>query len=204
MVPGSFLMPVYNFNSKAESVSTFDRLPDPRSGVEQAFSPLAIYDHEKPDLAYAERMAAELINLSGAWVSIFLKEPKADAEEKEVWDEDADPIYRGGKELKAFIKLDTVSLELTRWGIDVPLKVTVVFHRGTLVAALGSRLLAPGDAIRVPYNSARALLDPTRKTPFYFRILNVYDSGNFWYRWLYYTAVTELITGDKALRILHE
>lgn len=197
-------MPVYNFNSRGEQVSTFSNLPDPRSVIEQQFSPLAIYDHEKPDIAYAERMAAELINLAGAWVSVFLKEPKADAEEIEVWDEDADPIYRGGKEMKAYIKLDTVSLEYTRWGIDVPLKVTVVFHRGTLVNDLGSRLVAPGDVVRIPYNAARALLDPDRNRPFYFRVLNAYDSGNFWYRWLYYTAVVELITGDQALRIIHE
>ena len=197
-------MPVYNFNSSNQQVSTFDSIPDPRSSAEQMYTPLAIYDHEKPDIAYAERMAAELININGAFVTVFLKELKADTEEIEVWDEDADPLYRSGKEMKAFIKMDTVTWELTKWGVDSALKITTIFHRGTLINELGNRLLAPGDVIRIPYNAARALLDPNRKTPYYFRVLNAYDSGNFWYRWLYYTVVTELLTGDKALKVLHE
>jgi len=196
-------MPVYNFNSKNEQVSTFDSIPDFRSSVEQQFTPLAIYDHEKPDIAYAERLSAELININGAWVTVYLKEVKADSEEIEVWEEDADPIYRSGIEMKAYIKLDTVAYELTRWGIDNPLKLSIVFHRGTLVEKLNSRLLALGDVIKVPYNAAKVLLDPNRN-PMYFRVLNVYDSGNFWYRWLYYTAETELLTGDKAVQVLHE
>jgi len=191
-------MPIYNFNSANELASTMDSIPDFRSAAEQEFSPLALYNHDKPDIAYAERMAAELVNLSGAWTTIFLKEPKNDTEEAEVWDEDADPIYRDGIGTKAYLKPDTISLELTRWGIDVPLKLTIVFHRATLIDKLGSRLLVPGDVIRVPYNAARALLSPEKK-PFDFRIMNVFDSGNFQYRWLYYTAVTELITGDEAV-----
>lgn len=196
-------MPIYNFNSANEQLSTMSSIPDLRSATQQEFSPLSIYNHEKPDIAYAERMAAELINLSGAWVTIFLKQPKNDAEELEVWDEDADPIYTGGIGIKAYMKPDTVSLELTRWGIDVPLKLTIVFHRATLIDKLGKRLIAPGDAIRVPYNAARVLLSPGERKPFDFRIMNTFDSGNFWYRWLYYTAVTELITGDEAVKVRH-
>ena len=196
-------MPVYNFNSKNEQYSTMSSLPDPRSDIEREFSPLSLYNHEKPDIAYAERMAEELINLSGAWVTVFLKEPKNDSEELEVWDEDADPIYRNGAEIKAYVKPDTVALELTKWGIDNPLKSTIVFHRPTVISKFGARLIAPGDVIRVPYNAAKALLSQEPR-PFDFRILNVYDSGNFQYRWLYYTAITQLITGDIAVRITHE
>lgn len=196
-------MAIYNFNSKNEQVSTIDTITDFRSDVEQNFSPLSLYNHDKPDIAYAERLAGELINLSGAWVTIYLKELKADAEEMEVWDEDADPIYRGGKELKAYTKPDTIAFELTRWGIDNPLKLNIIFHRPSLIAAFGGRLIAPGDVIRVPYNAARSLLSSDR-SHYDFRVLNAFDSGNFQYRWLYFTANTQLLTGDEAVRVLHE
>jgi hypothetical protein len=111
-------------------------------------------------------------------------------------------MYKGGIGIKAYLKPDTISLELTRWGIDVPLKLTIVFHRATLIEKLGSRVLSPGDAIRVPYNAARALLAP-EKRPFDFRVMNAFDSGNFQYRWLYYTTVTELLTGDEAVKVRH-
>lgn len=196
-------MPIYNFNARNEALSTMDSIPDPRSAVEQSFSPLAIFNHQKPDIAYAERMAAELINLAGAWVTVFQKELKSDEEQTEIWDEDADPMYRNGSDLKAYVKPETVAWELTRFGIDNPLKLTVVFHRATIIDVLGDRLLAPGDVIRVPYNAAKSLLSSPQR-PWYFRILNTFDSGNFWYRWLYYSAVTELITGDFALQVRHE
>jgi hypothetical protein len=195
-------MPVYNFNSANEQVSTIDSIPDPRSAVEQAFSPLALYNHEKPDIAYAERLAGELINLSGAPVKVFAREIKNDSEEIEVWEEDADPMYRNGQEIKAYIKPDTIAFELTRWGVDNPIKATIVFHRPSIISLFGARLIAPGDVIRVPYNAARALLAPEPR-PYDFRILNSYDSGNFQYRWLYYTAKTQLLPGDVALKVRH-
>jgi len=178
-------------------------IPDFRSDVEKVFSPLALYNHDKPDIAYAERLAEELINLSGAWVTIFLKEIKGDSEELEVWDEDADPMYRNGASMKAYIKPDTIAFELTRWGVDNPIKSTIVFHRSSIISAFGPRLIAPGDVVRIPYNAASALLAPEPR-PFDFRIMNVYDSGNFQYRWLYYTAKAQLLPGDKALRVRHE
>jgi len=196
-------MPVYNFNSKNQQVSTIDSIPDFRSGIEQSFSPLALYNHDKPDIAYAERLAGELINLSGAWVTVFLKELKGDSEELEVWDEDADPIYRGGKEIKAYLKPDTIAFELTRWGVDNPLKLNIIFHRPSLVGMFGERLVAPGDVIRVPYNAARTMLSSNREN-YDFRVLNSFDSGNFQYRWLYYTANTQLLTGDDAVRVRHD
>lgn len=196
-------MAVYNFNSKKERVTSMDAIPDFRSDTEREFTPLSIFNHDKPDIAYAERMSEELINICGAWVTVYLKEPKPLVKQAEVWDEDADPIYRNGIEFKAYIKPETVSVDLTKWGIDNPLKLKAIFHRTTIVNKLGARLIAPGDAIEVPYNAAKSLMiSPPR--PFYFRILNVFDSGNFQYRWLYYTAVAELITGDKSLRVLHK
>jgi hypothetical protein len=193
-------MPVYNFNSQNQALYTLDSIADSRSDIEQAFSPLALYNHEKPDIAYAERMASELINLSGAWVIVFTKELKSDPEETEVWDEDPDPIYRNGKEIKAYMKPDNIAFELTRWGVDNPLKLNIVFHRPSLIDMFGEKLVSPGDVIRVPYNAARSMLSPDRGS-YDFRVLNAFDSGNFMYRWLYYTANSQLLTGDKAVRV---
>lgn len=192
-------MPIYNFNS-GERLTTMDSIPDFRSDAEREESPLSLYNHDKPDIAYAERMAEELINLSGAVVTVFLKEPKGDTEDMEVWDEDADPMYRNGVQLKAYIKPENIAIELTKWGLDVPLNMDIVFHRSTIISTFGKRLLAVGDVIRVPYNAAKALMSEPKRD-FDFRILNVYDSGNFQYRWLYYTAKSQLITGDEALKV---
>lgn len=192
-------MPIYNFNS-GERLTSMSQISDFRSDAEKEQSPLSLYNHDKADIAYAERQAQELINISGAIVTVFLKEPKGDYEEGEVWDEDADPMYRSGQKFKAYCKPENISIELTRWGIDVPLKMDIIFHRATIIDMLGKRLLAPGDVIRAPYNAAKSLMSEPRRN-FDFRIMNVFDSGNFQYRWLYYTAKTELITGDKTLRV---
>ena len=195
-------MPVYNFNSANEQLSTMSSLPDPRSDIEREFSPLALFNHEKPDIAYAERLAEELINLSGAWVTVFSREIKNDSEEMEVWEEDADPMYRNGVDIKAYVKPDMIAFELTRWGVDNPIKSTIVFHRPSIIQRFGDKLIAPGDVIRVPYNAARALLAPEPR-PFDFRVLNSFDSGKFQYRGLYYTAKAQLLPGDVALKVRH-
>jgi hypothetical protein len=59
------------------------------------------------------------------------------------------------------------------------------------------RLITVGDVIEIPFNA------PKLRGPARFRVLNAYDSGNWQYRWLYYTAVCELLTGDDALQVPH-
>jgi len=117
----------------------------------------------------------------------------------DVWDEDADPLYRQGINLKAWFKVDSLNLELTRYGIDSPLQVVCVFARAVLAKAVGlEQLVNLGDVIEMPYGA------PKLRGPARFRVLNAYDSGNWQYRWLYYTAVCELVTGDKSLRVTHQ
>lgn len=190
-------MTIYNFDIK-EKFTTIDSVPDFRSDVEKQFSPLSTYNHDKPDIAYAERLAEELINISGAWITLFLKEPKQGAV-TEIWDEDADPLYRAGKKIKAYFKPEPVMTELTRWGIDVPIRITVVFSRAMLMAdrSIGERLLLPGDAIEAPYNLP-TIFDTG---PLRFRILNSKQDGFFQYRWLYVNTICELLTGDEALKV---
>lgn len=192
-------MAIYNFDSEKEQFVTIDSIPDFRTEVERKMSPLSLYNHAKPDIAYAERMADEIINLSGAVVTLYLKEPKRDAKEIEVWDEDADPLYRTGKVMKAYFKPEPTQQELTRWGYDQRLRITAVFSRAALFkeSGVGQRLLLPGDVIEAPYN----LPSNFDYSAFRFRILNVKQAGFFEYRWLYLEASCELITGDEALKV---
>lgn len=196
-------MPIYDFfrtfNTDDERFSSIDELPDFRSEIEKQHTPLSVYNHAKPDLAFAERIAEETVNVSGAWVTLYIKEPFIDREGlDDVWDEDADPIYRQGIKLKGWFKVDSLNIEQTRWGVDSPLQVTVVFARAVLGKEVGlDQLISVGDVVEVPYNS------PKLRGPARFRVLNAYDSGMFQYRWLYYTSVCELLTGDEAVRVTH-
>ena len=196
-------MPVHdffrNFNEGDERYSSIDDLPDHRSDIEKQHTPLALYNHDNPDLALAERWAEEVVNISGAWVTLYLKEPYLDNDDLEdIWDEDADPIYQQGRDMKAWFKVDSLNIELTRWGVDSPLQITIVFPRAVLIGEVGQdRLITVGDVLEVPYNA------PKLRGPARFRVLNAYDSGMFKYRWLYYTAVCELLISDDALNVPH-
>lgn len=196
-------MTIYEFfkssNEGDERFISIDDLPDFRSDTEKRFTPLSVYNHAKPDLAAAERLAEEAINISGAIVTLYIKEPYIDQDGLETpWDEDADPIYRPGINLKAWFKVDSLNIEQTRWGVDSPLQVTVVFARAVLAKEVGlERLITVGDVVELPYNA------PKLKGPARFRVLNAFDSGMWQYRWLYYTATCELLTGDAALRVTH-
>ncbi|MEM3097209.1 MAG: hypothetical protein QXU32_00600 [Nitrososphaerales archaeon] len=193
---------IYSFDAQREQFVTIDNIPDFRTEVEKKLTPISIYNHGKPDIAYAERMAEEIINISGAWVTVFLKESKGDTDDGEIWDEDADPLYRASKKMKAYFKPEPSLIELTRWGIDIPIRITAVFSRAALMKepGIGKRLLLPGDVIEAPYNLPTSLdIGPMR-----FRVLNSKQEGNFQYRWLYVSVLCELLTGDDALKVRTE
>lgn len=197
-------MGIHNFSTKQEYIS-IDKLPDHRSDDERFFSPLATYNHDSADIAYAERLAEEIVNLSGAWVTVFLRTDNASADE--VWEEDPDPTYRSGVLMKGFFAPEPANLELTKWGIDSPNKSTIIFSRAALYKSFGDRLIRPGDIIEAPHNTMTQAATPT---PYEssdkfdrYRVLNGVDSGNFKYRWLYWNCVTELITGDATIDVEH-
>ena len=191
-------MAIYNFGD-INQFSNINDVPDFRSEEEQANSPLSLFNNNSSDIAFAERQAAEIINISGAVITLYMKEPKRDAKEIEVWDEDADPLYRAGVSMKAFFKPEPTQQELTRWGVDQRIRATMVFSRALLLGnpQVGKRLLLPGDVIEAPYN----LPSNFDYGPFRFRVLNVKQTGFFKYRWLYVECACELITGDQALRV---
>jgi len=192
-------MPIHDFDAQKEQFITIDEIQDNRSELEKQLSPLSVYNHNKPDIALAERYVEEFINVSGAWVSIFPRIPK-EKQELNVWDEDENPIYGDPIDLKAYFSPDPVSWELTRWGEDNPLKVDVVFSRAILLKRLGDRLLVQGDVIELPYNEILARLFPVG--PWRVQVLNGASTGNFHYRWLYYTVNCELMIGDEADQVL--
>lgn len=199
-------MPIHNFNTDQEFIS-IDKLPDFRSDTEREFTPLSVFNHNLSDLAYAERLAEESINISGAWITIFPRTDNAGTS-NEVWDEDPDPTYKNGKKFKGYFVPDPIGIELTKWGIDVQNKTAVVFARAVLFKAFGARMLRPGDVLRVPHNTLSpvqiAETGGIKNRMDTFRIINAADIGNFRYRWLYYRCNVELITGDITIQIEHE
>lgn len=197
-------MAIHDFSQQKEQFSTIDKMPDFRTEVEKQFTPLSIYNHDKPDLALAERWAEEIINVSGAWASFYEYIPKHDSP-AEVWDTDRNPIYKKPLNLKVFFKPEETRFEYTRWGIDVPIKATIVLPRAAMMKLVGTRLIAPGDIFELPYNipNPESNLEKFDVGPKRFRVINAFSSGMFMYRWLYITGICELITGDDALNVVH-
>ena len=199
-------MGIHNFQSTGQEFISIDKIPDHRSEDEKTNSPLAIYNHDSPDIAYAERLAEELINLSGAWVTLFLRTDNLGSAD-EIWDEDPDPTYKNGMKLKGYFVPEPPNVELTKWGVDVPNKTAVIFSRAILFKALERRMVRPGDIIEVPHNTLSPIQNSTphesRNTMKRYRVLNAADSGNFRYRWLYYKCSVELLTGDVTIDVEH-
>lgn len=191
-------MPIHNFGNNDEKYSSIDELKDFRSEMEKENTLLSAYNNDKADLALYERNAEEIINISGAWTKLFLKEPtNSDTEDPtDIYDEDRSPQYRSGISIKAFVKFNAWTNELTRWGIDTPLTIDVTFSRAILGKTIGfNRMLKPGDVIEVPYNRS------TSKGPLRFRVKNEKEAGAVNYRWLYYVANAELMVGDDSLDV---
>jgi hypothetical protein len=176
---------------------SIDKIPDHRSSVEKMQSPLAAFNAEKPDIAYVERLAEEAVNLMGASVRIFIKQPIIDPIEP--WDEDADPMYSQGIVLKGYFKPQPRKMDLLAYGVDAKIPIVITFSRATLLqtTGIGERLIQPGDQIEIPYNH----IDEMVSGPMKVRVLNATPAGNYHYRWLYHECSCENITGDEALQV---
>lgn len=172
-------------------------MPDHRTSIEKMQTPLSAFNPDKSDMGYVERFSEEVINVSGAAVRVFLKQPIVDPNEP--WDEDADPMYSNGILLKGYFKPQPSKLDLLAYGVDAKIPVVITFSRATLMqtTGIGNRLLLPGDVIEIPYNN----IDELKNEPMFVRILNATPTGNYHYRWLYHECTCENITGDEALRV---
>lgn len=163
---------------------------DFRAEVDQQNPNVAVYQ-DNEDLGFAEKIADELISVSGAWVTVYLRSDHEGFDK--VWNEDVDPTYHNGVRLKGYFKPEPLQEELTKFGVDTPNKTTIVFSRFHLLRAFGERSLRAGDLIELPYGPK------SDGIPQKYRILNVSLTGNFRYLWLYQSCDAEAITGDITI-----
>jgi hypothetical protein len=197
-------MAIHNFDF-GQKFSSIDKLPDHRNDAQKQNSLLSSFNHDSPDIAYAERLAEELINLSGGWITVFQR-TRNHGNKDEVWEEDADPTYKAAKRLKGYFTPAPAEIQLTRWGVDTPTQTTVHFARSSIYKEFGKRMVSEGDILVVPHNTLTAAQAPdlregVRNRIDRFRVIKSSDTGNFKYRWLYWSCLVENITGDETIDI---
>lgn len=191
-------MTIYHFGPDENSV-TSDILPDFRSDVEQYNSKLAIYNNNAPEIATAIKLAQEIINTSGAEVTVYLRTDNDDHDR--IWNEDPDPTYWNPYKLKAHYRLEQLETELKKWGIDTSNKLKITFSYDQ-ASRMFNRPLRTGDVISVVYDcndGTSKLLKPRN-----YRVVNATPSGNFRFVWLYYTCDTEILNSDMAVRPVND
>jgi hypothetical protein len=172
-------------------------LPVPTASLRSeadGFNPLyQVHDLESADIGTVQRIAKEMINISGAIIKIHTRTSNADI--VDTHDEDPDPTYWPPRILKGVFAPQPLEFELTQWGVDAgDNKTEITFHLGEIWESFGDRLLRPGDLLEVPYNSI------SEQKPKYYRINNAQESGNYRYTWLYLKCQTTLLLGDVNLR----
>ena len=188
-----------------QQYSTIDNRPDFRSDAERTSSLLSIYNHRNPDIAYTERLAEELINICGAWITVY-KRTRDTGNKDEVWDEDADPKYKVGVRLKGKFVPEPAEISQTRWGVDVQNQTTVNFARTSVLKQFGKETISEGDILIVPHNTLTVvqstdLRDGIHNRVDTYRVLKSSDVGNFKYRWLYWACLVQNITGDPSIQV---
>ncbi len=199
-------MGIYRFTAFQQRFESLDEVPDHRSDIEREASPAQVFDHFNPDISLAERHAKESMDISGAWVKVYLKmpdlqDPQNTRTAEAVWNEDPTPIYSNAIPFKAFFHPDSQHIELTRFGIDAPLKVSLTFLRSDLLKheSIGDRLIKPGDQIEIPYNDVNEKKFPMRVT-----VVDAVNEGNYRYRWLFWKVVCEVSKNDEMNQVKHD
>ena len=184
---------IHRFSSQAKVHNMIGSQMQPsfRSDVEQHEPLLKVHDPQSNDMAFAMRVAREIIYISGADVYIYPRTPNS---YDNVWEEDADPTYLNRKTLKAYFAPQPTQKQLTPWGVDIENKTTVIFFREDVIKTFGQRMIIEDDIIELPFNTSRQKLDK-------FRVLNAFDSGQYRYTWLYYSCLVENITNDVAVDV---
>lgn len=196
-------MAIHNFDDK-QKYTSLDQATDFRSLEEQTNNLSAIYDHENPDIANMEREALTIVNDAGAWLKIYHRTNDL-GQVDEVWEEDANPLYLQPVPVKGMFTPDSVATALNKYGVETKVKFDVHFSRANLLYMFGDRLIRQGDVIEVPHNT----LIQTQSTEFIggknslidkFLVNEAKDTGNFNYRWLYWTCTVSNITADITVR----
>ena len=189
-------MPIHRFavNTGQVDPDTFNTiLTSFRSESEQRHTPVAIHDNESADIRLARSQVREMIQVSGAEVTVYIRTDNADFDN--VWDEDSDPTYWNPIKIKGYFKPQPLEAELKVWGAEVINKTEIVFDHHEVNQLVGERMFRAGDVIQLPYNAATVALSPKN-----YRVLNATPSGNFRYTWLYLTCQMETLTADITVR----
>lgn len=173
-----------------------------RSDIEQNEPLLQLQNSESADIATADRLAREVLNISGANVKIYIRTENGDYDS--VWDEDADPTYYPAKNIRAYFKPQPMEVELKRWGIDAPNKTEIVMSASDLKQSFGNRMLRSGDVVELPYNNPANFGVAGALNPKFYRITNATPSGNYRYQWIYYTCSVETLPADTTVRVIND
>lgn len=197
-------MSLYNFDTHQQFVS-IDNVPDMRSDEEKINSMLSVYNHDNNDIALMERQVEELINISGAWSTIF-KRVRNGANRDEIFEEDADPTYQRGIKLKGMFVPQPAEAQLTRWGLDIQNQTTIHYSRAIVYKTFGKLMISEGDIIIIPHNTLTAaqvtdLRDGVGNRMDRYRVIKSSDTVNFKYRWMYWSCLLENLTGDKSIDV---
>lgn len=165
---------------------------------------VAIFDDTNPEIARMEREALEYISISGADTKVYLRVNDLGSVD-EVWEEDSQPLYQQFVPVRGQFSPEEMSLALNKWGYESNAKFNVNYSRANLLSLFGVRMIRVGDVIEIPHNT----LTQTQNTEYLdgqigladkFRVLKATDTGNYNYRWLYWTCTVELLTGNISIR----
>lgn len=187
-----------------QAYSSLQDAKDFRTDSEKATSKIAIYDHSNPEIANMEMEALNLIQDAGAPTLVFRRTDDT-GQTDDTYNETSNPTYIQPDLIKGLYKPESMSLAKVKWGIDVNVKMKINYSRAFLLGLYGSRLIRTGDVIAIPHNT----LIQTQSTEYLegkvnrldkFRVTQGSDTGNFNYRWLYWTVDIEPLSGDIAIR----
>jgi len=167
-------------------------------------SQISIFDPNNPDIAFMEREAFNYIHESGAPTKIYLRTNDL-GNVDEVWEEDNNPIYDLPITIKGQFVPEKMSMALNKFGVENNAQFEIHYSRAELFHTFNTRMIRSGDIIQIPYNT----LIQTQNTEFIdgqlgladkFRVISATDTGNFNYRWLYWSCTVELLTGNFTVR----
>lgn len=163
---------------------------DFRSDMEKNNPLIQLHDDDNVDHDLAAGLANELVNISGAQVSVYIRTDHSSYDN--VWEEEPAPTYKSAKRLKAYFVPEPIKSKLTLYGVDVQANITIMFSRSDVFNMFRDRMIRVGDVIDVPYNGA--VIQPGK-----YRVTNAFDMGNFRYKWLYWACHVENITDDITI-----
>ena len=187
-----------------QAYSSLQNAQDNRTDAEKSSSKIAVYDHTNPEIANMEMEALNIIIDSGAPTLVYRRTDDT-GQVNDTYNENPNPLYHPYDIIKGLFKPESISVSKVKWGVDSDVKIKMSYSRAYLLGLYGSRLIRIGDVIAVPHNTliqtqSNEYLEGKVNRIDKFRVVHAYDTGNFNYRWLYWTCDLEPLSGDVAIR----